>query len=402
MKYATAKEFMQALPKSMYVDLDISNMRSNSHNYSNIRISNYVKNPDLAQMVAAKICRSDDIRMDNLEDMRDENYDDVFIDDMVKTTLQQFLTSDCNMIIIHETLNFFDNAAADPDQYEDMDAYYVADFIANRLKIAMMINNVRVVYKTPENIGNDIFYIITTSIDAVTAINTLAAEEFVSTDGILSSFYEALMHIDWYSYDLEDIATEDVMGYMDEEDSDTWTNYGTKHYTSADMKVDQVVDRFCRFIALKAYSDVRCCILKHFKPADQSYYVLHSMLCLPDDDNMRAKVEADTHLYPDIRWVFKQFRKRAYLDGTGKEIAAYLQKIYDAVCAISLNLNIFVNSTDYITTDLITLDVDQLYKIEDLVSDAKWGIFDDLVYEGDSDDEDEDEDDDDYDEDDDD
>lgn len=391
MKYTTAKEFMQALPKSMYVDLDTANMRSNSQISSDIVIGNYVADRDLVQKVTSKILKADDDRMNNLADMRDDNYDDVLIDDIADKVLSKFMSSDCNVIVIHETLNFFDNAI----MYDGMDACYVANNIANRLKLAMQVNNVRVVYKTPENIGNDIFYIITTSIDAVTTINTLAAEKFVNTEGNMSSFYEALMHIEWCSYSLEDIVNDDILCDMDAEKGGAWTNYGTKHYTSADMKVDQVVNRFCRYIALLAYSDVRFYILKHFKPAYQNYKLLHSVLRLPDDDNMKAKAEADTHLYPDLRWVFKQFRKRAYLDGTGKEIAACLQKIYDTISAVSININIFVSSTEYISNEFITADEE---KLDELVADARWEIFDDLYY-YDVDPDDEDEDDDDYDDD---
>ena len=379
MKYATAKEFMKGLPRAMYVDLDTANMRSNCHLYSNSSVNLYVANTDLVNKVISKIHKADESRMGNLKSMREDGYDSTYIDDMVKKTLQQFLTSDCNMIVIHETLNYFDNAVADPDQYEDMDAYYLAEFITSKLEVTMHVNNVHVVYRTPENVGNDIFYIITTSIDAVTAINTLAAEEFIATEGSLSSFYETLLHVDWYSYNLEDIATNDILGDMDDEDGDAWTDYGLKHYTSADMKVDQVVDRFCKYITLRIYRNVRLSNLKHFTSAAQNHNMLKSVLCLPDNDAVKENIEDDTRMYPDLRWVLKQFRKYAYLEGTGKEIAALLQKIYDAITTISINVTSFC-TTDYIPFEYITADDERIFYLRDTIDEAKLSIFDDVNY----------------------
>lgn len=394
MKYATAKEFMKGLPRAMYVDLDTANMRSNCHLYSNSNVNCYVADTALVNKVVDKIHKADDIRMSNLADMREDGCDEVFIDEMVKKTLQQFLSSDCNMIIIHETLNFFDNAMADPDQYEDMDAYYLAEFITSKLETSMRVNNIRVVYRTPENVGNDIFYIITTSIDAVTTINTRAAEEFIATEGSLSSFYETLLHVDWYSYNLEDIATNDIIGDMDDEDGDAWTDYGLKHYTSADMKVEQVVDRFCKYITLRIYRNVRLSNLKHFATATQNRSVVRSILCLPNSDAMKENDESNTRLYPELRWVLKQFRKYAYLEGTGKEIAALLQKIYDAITTISINVTSFC-TTDYIPFEYITADDERIFYLRDTIDEAKFSIFDDVNYDPYSDSSDEDDDDDD-------
>lgn len=404
MKYATAKEFMQNLPGVMYVNLDTATDRPYVKNYSEeIEIRNFISDPQLAQQVIEKIRKEDERRLGKALDTQKFNDDnEMFTVDATEEILQQFMEKDCNIIVIHETLNFFDNGIADPDQYEDMDSCDLAISIANRLKMAMQVNVVRAVYRTQENIGNDIFYIITTSIDAVTTINTKAAEEFISAEGTLSSFYESLMYVNWYAYNLDDIANDEIYGDIDDEESEAWTNYDTKHYTNADMMVDKVVDRFCRYISLRLYSDIRSNNLKHFTRSTLNYILLHQIIGTSADklgDNMMEMEKALTNarLYPDFRWVLKQFRKVAYLDGTGKEISTYLKKIYDVINSISIGIDVLV-TCEYVPIEYIDPTEEQLIKLDGDVEDAALSIFDDLVYGDDPDDDD----DDDYDEDDDD